>query len=73
MQLERIQNPTLYNQFQAQKKKVADRMANSGSQLPVTLELFHGTQGNICPNIYKDGFDRSHAGRNGKTSFCRSV
>ena len=32
---------------------------------PVTRELFHGTNADVCDNIYKDGFDRSHCGKNG--------
>jgi len=61
-QLERIQNPTLYRQFQEQKKKVENRVSPG----IVTRQLFHGTSGDVCDKIYKDGFDRSHAGRHGE-------
>ena len=40
-------------------------MAQKGLQLPVTRQLFHGTRGDVIKNICKDGFDRSHCGKNG--------
>ncbi|CAK8697159.1 unnamed protein product [Clavelina lepadiformis] len=61
-QIQRIQNPTLYKQFIAQKKKIGDRMKADKISNPVTRELFHGTSADACPKIYKDGFDRSYAG-----------
>ena len=36
---------------------------------PVTRELFHGTSGDVCKHICKDGFDRSHCGKNGWYTF----
>ena len=41
-------------------------MKQRGGQHPVTRELFHGTSADVCDNICKDGFDRSHCGKNGK-------
>uniref|UniRef100_H2Z0W1 Poly [ADP-ribose] polymerase n=1 Tax=Ciona savignyi TaxID=51511 RepID=H2Z0W1_CIOSA len=70
--MERIQNIALYKQFLAQEEKVKNKMARAGVQNPVTRELFHGTSTDVCANIYKDGFDRSHAGRNA-TLFGRGV
>ncbi|CAK8697151.1 unnamed protein product [Clavelina lepadiformis] len=64
-QIERIQNPTLYKQYLAQKSKVDARMRADNVTNPVSLKLFHGTQKDICPKIYRDGFDRRYAGENG--------
>uniref|UniRef100_H2Z0W5 Poly [ADP-ribose] polymerase n=1 Tax=Ciona savignyi TaxID=51511 RepID=H2Z0W5_CIOSA len=70
--MERIQNVALYKQFLAQEEKVKNKMARAGVQNPVTRELFHGTSTDVCANIYKDGFDRSHAGKNA-TAYGKGV
>ncbi|XP_076818266.1 uncharacterized protein LOC143463875 isoform X3 [Clavelina lepadiformis] len=72
IKIERIQNPTLYDQFLAQKNRVECRMRKLGSHDRVTRELFHGTCGEVCENIFKHGFDRSHAGKNA-TLYGRGV
>jgi len=61
-QIYRVQNITLFRQFIAQKTKVASRMKHSS----VTKTLFHGTKGDVCPQICRDGFDRGHSGENGE-------
>ncbi|XP_076818204.1 uncharacterized protein LOC143463489 isoform X2 [Clavelina lepadiformis] len=71
-QIERIQNPTLYDQFLAQKNRVECRMRKLGSRDQVTRELFHGTCREVCENIFKHGFDRSHAGKHA-TAYGRGV
>ena len=60
MQLERVENKRLFRQFSAQKNEVEERVKNA------TRELFHGTSSDVCEKIYKDGFNRSFAGKNGK-------
>ena len=44
-------------------------MQQRGIQHPVTRELFHGTSGDVCARIYKDGFDRSYCGKHGEALF----
>ncbi|XP_076815876.1 protein mono-ADP-ribosyltransferase PARP14-like [Clavelina lepadiformis] len=71
--LQRVQNPTLYKQFIAQKGKVEARMKAAGiTNIPVTQQLFHGTSTDVCQKVYKDGFDRSYAGKNA-TMYGRGV
>ncbi|XP_076818034.1 uncharacterized protein LOC143463447 [Clavelina lepadiformis] len=71
--LQRVQNPTLYKQFIAQKGKVEARMKAAGiTNIPVTQQLFHGTSADVCQKVYKDGFDRSYAGKNA-TMYGRGV
>ncbi|CAK8697157.1 unnamed protein product [Clavelina lepadiformis] len=71
--VQRVQNPTLYKQFIAQKGKVEARMKAAGiTNIPVTQQLFHGTSADVCQKVYKDGFDRSYAGKNA-TMYGRGV
>lgn len=72
MQLDRVENKRLYKQFQAQKEEVEGRMKSNNVNLPVTRRLFHGTSHDVCEKTYKGGFNRRHAGKNGK-NFTRST
>nr|XP_002126120.2 poly [ADP-ribose] polymerase 15-like [Ciona intestinalis] len=72
VKLERIQNVALYKQFLAQEEKVRAKMSSRGVGQTVTRELFHGTSGDVTDNIYRNGFDRSHAGKNA-TAYGKGV
>ena len=65
-QIERIQNPTLYSQYQIYKRDVERNMT---SHHRVERELFHGTDRNGIENILRGGFDRNFAGKNGMCLF----
>jgi len=67
-QVERIQNPTLYEQYKIKKKEVQRHMT---SNKPVERELFHGTSGVDAQKICVQGFDRGFAGKNGRKLFAR--
>lgn len=62
VKVERVQNPTLFSQYQA--KKVQLDIQNPGH----TNEklLWHGTSSDTPPNINLYGFNRSYCGKNGK-------
>ena len=69
-QIERVQNPTLYSQYQIYKRSVELNMI---SNHPVERELFHGTDKTGVESILRDGFDRNFAGKNGKCLFQNNV
>ncbi|XP_020007209.2 protein mono-ADP-ribosyltransferase PARP15 isoform X2 [Castor canadensis] len=58
--IERIQNPDLWNCYQA-KKKTMD--AKNGHKMN-EKQLFHGTDAGSVPHVNKNGFNRSYAGKN---------
>uniref|UniRef100_A0A8C0W5K6 Poly [ADP-ribose] polymerase n=1 Tax=Castor canadensis TaxID=51338 RepID=A0A8C0W5K6_CASCN len=58
--IERIQNPDLWNSYQA-KKKTMD--AKNGHKMN-EKQLFHGTDAGSVPHVNKNGFNRSYAGKN---------
>lgn len=58
----RVQNPTLYQQYMAERKKM-HRMYDSTTYCN-ELYLFHGTKRANVENINANGFDRSYAGAN---------
>ncbi|XP_013370583.1 PREDICTED: poly [ADP-ribose] polymerase 14 isoform X2 [Chinchilla lanigera] len=58
--IERIQNPDLWNSYQA-KKKTMD--AKNGQHVNERL-LFHGTDTDSLPQVNRNGFNRSYAGKN---------
>jgi len=62
-QVERIQNPSLYQQYMIKKKDVEQQLT---SPQPVERELFHGTSEEDAKKICAHGFDRGFAGKNGK-------
>lgn len=57
MQIERIQNPTLYTQYYAKKKQM--EMAGTKN---IEKMLWHGTHGGlaVARNINEKGFDRNY-------------
>ena len=65
-QIERIQNPTLYSQYQTYKCSVERNMI---SHHPVERELFLGTDQTGIKNILQSGFDCNFAEKNGKHLF----
>ncbi|XP_058151669.1 protein mono-ADP-ribosyltransferase PARP14 isoform X1 [Dasypus novemcinctus] len=58
--IERVQNPDLWNSYQA-KKKIMD--AKNG-QTQNEKFLFHGTDAASLPHVNRNGFNRSYAGKN---------
>ncbi|XP_003941705.3 protein mono-ADP-ribosyltransferase PARP14 isoform X1 [Saimiri boliviensis] len=58
--IERIQNPDLWNSYQA-KKNTMD--AKNGLTLN-EKQLFHGTDADSVPHVNRNGFNRSYAGKN---------
>ncbi|XP_048202718.1 protein mono-ADP-ribosyltransferase PARP14 isoform X4 [Perognathus longimembris pacificus] len=58
--IERIQNLSLWNSYQAKKKSID---AKNGHQRNERL-LFHGTDINSVPHVNENGFNRSYAGKN---------
>ena len=65
IKIQRIQNPLLYAQFSARKKVMMNISGTANQQ-----RLFHGTNFSSSEKINNNGFDRSFAGRHGKTVFC---
>ena len=66
IKIERIQNPTLYSQYMARKKK----MENSVDQgYEYEKQLFHGCAENVVESINHTGFNRSFAGLHGMQVF----
>ncbi|KFO38292.1 protein mono-ADP-ribosyltransferase PARP14 [Fukomys damarensis] len=58
--IERIQNPDLWNSYQA-KKKTMDSKNGQGTNEKL---LFHGTDVDSVPYVNRNGFNRSYAGKN---------
>lgn len=59
--MERVQNPTLFRQYQAKKAHMEKQ--NTGIQNEKTL--WHGTAVDAVQNINNYGFNRSYCGKNG--------
>ncbi|KAI8507644.1 positive regulation of interleukin-4-mediated signaling pathway [Branchiostoma belcheri] len=59
--IERVQNPTLWSQYCAQKQKIS--LKNPGQN--IEQELWHGSSADSCVKIYHNGFNRSYAGVHG--------
>ncbi|KAM6223949.1 protein mono-ADP-ribosyltransferase PARP14 [Rhynchocyon petersi] len=60
LKIERIQNPDLWNCYQAKKKTM-----DAKNSLTVNEKiLFHGTDANSVPHVNQNGFNRSYAGKN---------
>lgn len=62
IKIQRIQNPTLYSQYVARKKKMDEANPRSCQN---ERKLFHGTKPDTCPKINYGGFNRSYCGQNG--------
>ncbi|XP_069331213.1 protein mono-ADP-ribosyltransferase PARP14-like [Eulemur rufifrons] len=58
--IERIQNPDLWNSYQAKKKT----MDAKNGQTTNEKQLFHGTDVGSVPQVNSNGFNRSYAGKN---------
>jgi len=65
-QIERIQNKSLYWQYETKKKEMQNEKPNLPASMPLERELWHGTQANAIDGIVMHGFNRSYAGDNGK-------
>lgn len=61
--IQRVQNPTLYAQYQTSKKEM-DKQNPHGHKNE--RFLWHGTQATTCEKINSQGFNRSFAGQNGR-------
>uniref|UniRef100_H2YRT1 Poly [ADP-ribose] polymerase n=1 Tax=Ciona savignyi TaxID=51511 RepID=H2YRT1_CIOSA len=62
IKVEQIQNQTLYRQYAAKREEVRNHVTQG---VQVEQELFHGTTEDVCEKIWKGGFNRSYAGKNG--------
>ncbi|KAM4626660.1 protein mono-ADP-ribosyltransferase PARP14-like [Discoglossus pictus] len=60
LQIERIQNQTLWQNYQIKKKSMDDKNVNMNNE----KQLFHGTDPDTVKNVNRNGFNRSFAGRN---------
>lgn len=62
LQIERIQNKSLYEQYVAKKGKILKANPN----ITVEKTLWHGTSFDTVQSINNYGFNRSYCGKNGK-------
>ena len=61
----RIQNPTLYGQYQLEKTNIEKKYAGKWRfKSGMEQSLYHGTEEDIVPKICDKGFDRSYCGKN---------
>lgn len=58
--IERIQNPELWNNYQARKKTMDAKNGHTMNE----KQLFHGTDADSVPHVNRNGFNRSYAGKN---------
>ena len=68
-QIERIQNPSLYSQYQLCKRSVERNMF---SLQPTERELIYGTDQSGIKNTLQNDFDCNFAGKNGELLFKHS-
>jgi len=61
-QIERIQNPNLYQQYAVRRMHMD---AANGPNVQNEHLLWHGTRAETVDNINNDGFNRSYCGKNG--------
>ena len=64
LQIERIQNPSLYQQYAAKRAHIEQHVDQS--TFKVEQELWHGASSNAIVSINYYGFNRSYCGNNGK-------
>lgn len=64
LQIERIQNPAMWKGLEIKKVELETRNGHQKNERC----LFHGTCQTTVPIINERGFNRSYAGKNGKTS-----
>lgn len=71
LQLYRIQNKHLFEQYEAQKRRVMEELSLSDDQIStIEKRLWHGTDAESARNIYMGEFNRSFAGKNGEHELC---
>lgn len=63
LQIERIQNQTLYTQYAAKRKQMNQQNTHIKTNERV---LWHGTAVDAVTSINHHGFNRSYCGKNGK-------
>lgn len=68
--IQRVQNPRLYRLY-SQAKEAMDK-ANPPNH-PNERRLFHGTDADSAVKINANGFNRSYAGRHGKSMYFGSI
>ncbi|XP_078482956.1 protein mono-ADP-ribosyltransferase PARP15-like [Ciona intestinalis] len=66
--IERIQNPSLYKQYEGKREAMVDKVQNS----VIERELFHGTTEEASNKIINNYFNRSYAGKHA-TSYGEGV
>jgi len=66
LQIQRVQNITLYQQYQLKKRFLEEQKPNLPNGWPLERDLWHGTKGSNTERIAMHGFDRSYAGNYGK-------
>ncbi|XP_013929775.1 PREDICTED: poly [ADP-ribose] polymerase 14-like [Thamnophis sirtalis] len=59
-QIERVQNPYLWQYYQVKKKQIDTQNGHENNE----KVLFHGTPHSTLVQIYQTGFNRSYAGKN---------
>ncbi|XP_025094661.1 poly [ADP-ribose] polymerase 14-like isoform X2 [Pomacea canaliculata] len=67
--IQRVQNPTLYQQYRAKKR---DMKMNNSSNTANEQQLWHGTNAANISSIITNGFNRGYCGQNG-TKFGHGV
>ncbi|KAG8534975.1 hypothetical protein GDO81_029796, partial [Engystomops pustulosus] len=63
LQVQKVQNPLLYNQYQLKKQSLRRR----SPQTAIERTLYHGTTEDGAKEICHQGFNRSFCGKNGKS------
>ena len=66
LQIERIQNPSLFQQFKVKKREL-EQYNPKGTENE--KRLFHGTSSDSIQSIIANGFNRSYCGRHGNGMF----
>ena len=72
VRVERVQNKRLFVQYMAHKEEFEKRYTSQQKQLQLEMTLFHGTRQESIDKIWKNGFNRAFAGRNG-TKYGKGV
>lgn len=65
LQIERVQNPSLWKAYQIKKCQMDDKNGNNNNE----KFLFHGTSAESLTFINNHGFNRSYAGMHGNVNF----
>lgn len=71
MQIERIQNPSLYQQYAAKKAYIEQHVDQNTQTLE--MELWHGAAPKAIVSINYYGFNRSYCGNTGQEMFSLSL